>query len=127
MTHAKGPGTNDSELMELGSGPVLDIGANVHPGLYGALRDAANALEMKIGTGVHAAGSGTDARVLQVARDGIPTGVLSIPLRYMHTMVETVDMGDVERASVACWPRWSPGSTTTFWATSGGRADATGN
>ncbi|MCB8936724.1 MAG: M42 family peptidase [Candidatus Promineofilum sp.] len=97
VTHAKGPGTNDSELMELGSGPVLDIGANVHPGLYGALRDAANALEMKIGTGVHAAGSGTDAYALQVARDGIPTGVLSIPLRYMHTMVETVDMGDVER------------------------------
>lgn len=98
VTHAKGPGTNDSELFELGSGPVLGIGANVHPGLYRALRDAAEALEMKVGISTHAAGSGTDAYALQVAREGIPTGLVEIPLRYMHTMVETVDMADIERA-----------------------------
>lgn len=98
VTHAKGPGTNDSELSELGSGPALGIGANVHPGLFKALRDAADALEMKVSIDPHAAGSGTDAYAIQVAREGIPTGLVEIPLRYMHTMVETVDMADVERA-----------------------------
>lgn len=97
VTHAKGPGTNDSELVELGSGPVLGIGANVHPGLFRALRDAAESLEMKVGISTHAAGSGTDAYAIQVAREGIPTGLVEIPLRYMHTMVETVDMADIER------------------------------
>lgn len=98
VTHAKGPGTNDSELVELGSGPVLGIGANVHPGLFRALRDAADSLEMKFGISTHAAGSGTDAHAIQVAREGIPTGLVEIPLRYMHTMVETADMADIERA-----------------------------
>jgi endoglucanase len=97
VTHAKGPGTNDSELAELGGGPVLGIGSNVHPGLYRALKEAAKALEMSVGVDSHAYGSGTDAYAIQVAREGIPTGLVSIPLRYMHTMVETVDTADVER------------------------------
>lgn len=97
VTHAKGPGSSESELAELGGGPVLGIGANVHPGLFKALRDAADTLEMKVGIEPHAAGSGTDAYAVQVAREGIPTGLIGIPLRYMHTMVETIDMADVER------------------------------
>lgn len=97
VTHARGPGSNDSELAELGSGPVLGIGANVHPGIFQALQDAAKALEMTVSTEPHATGSGTDAYAMQVAREGIPTGLVSIPLRYMHTMVETVDTSDIER------------------------------
>ena len=97
VTHAKGPGTSDSELAELGGGPVLGIGANVHPGLFRALQDAAKAMEMTVGVESHAYGSGTDAYAIQVAREGIPTGLVSIPLRYMHTMVETADMADIER------------------------------
>jgi endoglucanase len=98
VTHAKGPGANDSDLAELGGGPVLGIGANVHPGLFHALRDASEALEMNVGVEPHASASGTDAYAIQVAREGIPTGLVSIPLRYMHTMVETADMADIERA-----------------------------
>lgn len=97
VTHAKGPGTSDSDVAELGSGPALGIGANVHPSLYKAIVDAAKALEMSYSTEPHAAQSGTDAYAIQVAREGIPTGLVSIPLRYMHTMVETADTGDVER------------------------------
>lgn len=97
VTHAKGPGANDSELCELGGGPVLDIGVNVHPGLFKGLREAAEAIEMEIQVGYHSRASGTDAYAIQVTRAGIPTGLVSIPLRYMHTMVETVELADVER------------------------------
>jgi putative aminopeptidase FrvX len=41
--------------------------------------------------------SGTDAWAIQVTREGIPTALLSIPLRYMHTSVETLSLKDVER------------------------------
>lgn len=98
VTFGKGPGSTDENTFELGDGPVLDLGPNVHPGMYEALQDAAAALEMTVHTGTHQRASGTDAFGLQVAREGVPTGLVSIPLRYMHTMVETVDLSDVERA-----------------------------
>ena len=41
--------------------------------------------------------TGTDARALQMGRGGVATGVVSIPLRYMHTPSEVVDLEDVER------------------------------
>ncbi|HMD60555.1 MAG TPA: M42 family peptidase, partial [Opitutaceae bacterium] len=41
--------------------------------------------------------TGTDARAIQVARAGVATGLVSIPLRYMHTPSEVVDLEDVER------------------------------
>ena len=97
VTFGKGPGASGPGTFELGSGPVLEIGPNVHPGMYKALQDAAEALEMSVSVGTHSRASGTDAYGLQVARSGLPTGLVSIPLRYMHTMVESIDLVDVER------------------------------
>lgn len=98
VTFGKGPGATDGTAFELNDGPVIGLGPNVHPGMFAALQEAAAALEMKATTDPHAARSGTDAFGLQVARQGIPTGLVSIPLRYMHTMVESVALNDVERA-----------------------------
>ncbi len=95
----KGPGANDATAIPLGSGPVLDIGVNVHPGVAAALEETANDLELKISRLAHARSSGTDAMALQIAHSGIPTGLLSIPLRYMHTVVETIAVRDVERVA----------------------------
>lgn len=97
VTFAKGAGLSEIQIA-LGSGPVIDIGPNVHPGMADALHKTAKALEMKVSTSTHPRASGTDAYGLQVARAGIPTGLISIPLRYMHTMVETIHETDVERA-----------------------------
>ena len=99
VTFAKAPGVSGDQLFELGSGPVLDIGPNVHPGIFAALKKAADAIEMKVNIGTHNRASGTDAFALQVARSGIPTAVIGLPLRNMHTVVEVVDMGDVERCA----------------------------
>ncbi|MBE2224314.1 MAG: M42 family peptidase, partial [Anaerolineae bacterium] len=98
VTFGKGPGATDERSFELGSGPVIEIGPNVHPGMYEGLKDIADKMEMKNNIGFHSRYSGTDAYGVQIARDGIPTGLISIPLRYMHTMVESIDMKDVERA-----------------------------
>ena len=98
VTFAKGPGVKDSHLFEMDEGPTLGLGANVHPGVLHKLQEAAEALEMKVHLEPHAYHSGTDAYGLQIAREGIPTGLVSIPIRYMHTMVETVATADVKRA-----------------------------
>jgi endoglucanase len=98
VTFAKGPGTKDSHLFELDGGPTLGLGVNVHPGVLKGLQEVAEALEMKVHLEPHSRYSGTDAYGLQIARDGIPTGLVSIPIRYMHTMVETVATADIERA-----------------------------
>ena len=97
VTFARGAGLSEQGFPELDSGPVLDIGPNVHPGIYRALQDAAEAIEMDVSVATHTRGSGTDAFGLQVARAGVPTGLVAIPLRYMHTMVETISTKDVDR------------------------------
>lgn len=98
VTFGKGPGVSDESAFELGGGPVLDLGPNVHPGVFKSLQDAAERLEMKVHVGTHTRASGTDGHALQVARSGVPTGILSIPLRYMHTMVESLDTKDIKRS-----------------------------
>ncbi|MEJ2746503.1 MAG: M42 family peptidase [Anaerolineae bacterium] len=98
VTFGKGPGANDSGTFELGGGPTLDLGPNVHPGMLAGLQEAAKALELKVNVSTHSRSSGTDAFGLQVAREGIPTGLVGIPLRYMHTPVESIDTADVERS-----------------------------
>ncbi len=98
VTFARGAGLTEKSVPELGSGPVLDIGPNIHPGIHQALKDAADALEIEVSPSIHTRGSGTDAFGLQVARSGVPTGLISMPIRNMHTMVETISTKDVERA-----------------------------
>lgn len=98
VTFGKGPGAKDGLVFELDEGPALGFGPNVHPGIYEALKSAAETLELTVHDDPHSRASGTDAFGLQIARAGIPTGLVSIPLRYMHTMVETVALKDVQRA-----------------------------
>jgi endoglucanase len=96
VTFAKGAGLSDSTVT-LGGGPCIQTSPSVHPGMKKALQDAAEAIEMKVETTASAYPGGTDAFGLQIARAGVPTALVSIPLRYMHTMVETVDADDVTR------------------------------
>ena len=81
----------------LGSGPILDIGIAVHPGMLKRLRKSADALEMKYNSFIHTRHSGTETDTIQLARAGVPTGLISIPIRYMHTVVETVAIKDIKR------------------------------
>lgn len=93
----KGPGADGYETFELGGGPMIGFGPNVHPGMFKQLKEAATTLEMTVHTEPHSRYSGTDAMATHITRAGIPTGIVSIPLRYMHTMVESADLTDIER------------------------------
>src|SRR5690606_17306406 len=73
-------------------------GPNIHPGVRAALLRTANAHHIAVQTEVFPGSSGTDAWAIQVSREGVPTGVVSIPLRSMHSTGEVVDLADVEAA-----------------------------
>jgi putative aminopeptidase FrvX len=97
VTFARGPGANGWETFPMGKGPTLGWGANLHPFLFKKFKELAERLEIPVATELTPAQSGTDAIAIQVARDGIPTMLLGIPLRYMHTPVEMIAIKDVQR------------------------------
>lgn len=92
------PGVDQDSTREMNGGPALGIGANFHPGLIEKIRETARREEIKMQDEIIPAASGTDAWAIQVAMEGIPTALFSIPLRNMHSPVETVDLRDVQRA-----------------------------
>jgi endoglucanase len=80
----------------LGSGPVITRGTIVHPVPTELLIDTAE--ELGVGHTVESVGrsTGTDGDAVHNSRAGIATAIVSIPLRYMHSSVELVDIADVE-------------------------------
>ena len=82
---------------KLGGGPILCRGPNINPKVYEGLLKAAKKLKIPYQVESDPRPTGTDARAVQVARGGVATGLVSIPLRYMHTPSEVVDLEDVER------------------------------
>lgn len=97
VTFAKGPGASDWQTHGMGKGVALGFGPNIHTYLYKQFKELADRLEIPTEMDVLPRMSGTDAYALQVAAEGIPTMVLSIPLRYMHTPVEMVMLKDIQR------------------------------
>ncbi|AHF06928.1 peptidase M42 [Desulfitobacterium metallireducens DSM 15288] len=95
VTHAATPDTKGQVSIELGKGPAIALGPNIHPLVYASLTEVAQNERIPFQIEPVAGMTGTDAWAIQVAQAGIPTGLLSIPLRYMHTSVETLDMQDV--------------------------------
>jgi len=99
VTFAKGPGiSNDYRAVPLGKGVTLGWGPNTHPAVFEAFKDLAERLDLPFHLEVYPSYSGTDAMGMQVVAEGIPTMVVGIPLRYMHTPVEMVALKDVARA-----------------------------
>jgi tetrahedral aminopeptidase len=98
VTFACGPGSPQHVTFPLAKGVTLGWGPNVHPALYKAFKEAAERLEIPYHLEPLPHSSGTDAMAMQTAAEGIPTMVIGIPLRYMHTPVEIVSMQDIERA-----------------------------
>ena len=98
VTHATdAPGVEVKELGEhpLGSGAVIERGAILNPGMYELLHEVAEAEGIPVTVAASGRGTGTDADVVHMSRGGIPTTIVAIPLRYMHSPVEMVQVDDV--------------------------------
>ncbi|HRV94624.1 MAG TPA: M42 family peptidase [Anaerolineae bacterium] len=87
----------DEIEVELNKGPVIALGPSNHPVIRRRLIDICNDLEMKYQNEILPSGAGTDAFAIEISREGVPTILISIPSRYMHSPVEVVHPKDVER------------------------------
>jgi len=79
-----------------GSGPIVCRGPNINPVIFDRIIDCAEKAKIPYQLEAASRPTGTDARAIQVAGPGVATGLLSIPLRYMHTPSEMVDLEDIE-------------------------------
>ena len=79
-----------------GGGPIICRGPNINPVIFDKIVACAEANQIPYQIEADPRPTGTDARAIQVAQAGIATGLLSIPLRYMHTPSEMVDLEDIE-------------------------------
>lgn len=99
VTHATDyPGIDRTKHGDIrcGRGPVIAKGPNINPLVFERLVAAAEAEGIPYQLEAEPSVTGTDARAIQISQGGIPTGLVSIPLRYMHTPNETVSLKDVE-------------------------------
>jgi endoglucanase len=83
----------------LDKGPILTRGANINPHLFQLLSAAAEKEKIAVQHTANPRATGTDANVMQISRGGVATALVKIPLRYMHTPVETVSLADLEDAA----------------------------
>lgn len=96
---AIGTGVGEDDGFKLGEGPTLLIGPNAHPKLFHLIREKAEALEIALHAEPIPRHSGTEGWEVQVSRDGVPTAIISIPIRNMHTPVEMVSLKDIRRVA----------------------------
>lgn len=90
------PGVSDQEAGKLGEGGMICISPSLSPVISQELIAVANENGIKYQTEICPSQTGTNADVITVSKSGIKTGLVSIPLRNMHTQAEVADLDDVE-------------------------------
>lgn len=88
--------------IRLGRGPVVTRGANIHPRVFELLLRAAKEEEIPVQVQAAGGGTATDANVMQLNQAGMATGLVSVPLRYMHSPCEVLSLVDLENAARLC-------------------------
>lgn len=102
VTHATdAPGLSKERHgdVKMGKGPVIAHGAGVHPVVRRRIEEVASAHEIAIQYEAAPNRSGTDLDSIFLSRTGVPTGLISLPNRYMHTSVEMIRLSDLEQVS----------------------------
>ncbi len=98
VTFGQGSDGEKDKSFPLGGGPAVGMAPVLSRGIAKRLMKTAERVGIPFAVEVMGGNTGTNAAAVHNARDGVPTGLLSIPLRYMHTARETIDLEDV----VAC-------------------------
>jgi putative aminopeptidase FrvX len=97
-TDMRGADPEDEGRHVLGGGPALMRGPSIHPGVFELLYETAEAEGIACSIEVSRGHTHTDADAVYLSRRGVATGLVSVPLRYMHSPVELVQLDDVEAA-----------------------------
>jgi putative aminopeptidase FrvX len=119
VTHTSdvpGADPNDEGKILLGGGPTITRGPSIHPDVFELLHDTAEAEGIPFVIEASRGTTSTDADAVFISRAGIATGLVSVPLRYMHSPIETLDLEDLENAVrlvVAFTRRLEPGMSFT--------------
>ncbi len=113
VTHATDtPGIEQEKHggIRLGGGPTVIHGSANHPRVVQALLEAAERESISVQHEASSRTTGTDTDDVFVSRDGVPAALISLPMRYMHSTVEMVDLQDVERCIrlLTAFARWLP-------------------
>lgn len=99
VTHGATPDSAKGRAYDLGGGPAVGIGPNMTRWMTRRMLDKAQELDIPVQKEVMGGDTGTNAWGMQICNEGIATAVLSLPLRYMHTPVEVVDLADLEQTA----------------------------
>ncbi len=99
VCHGEIPGSSKEEAFPLGKGPAIAVGPNLHRRLTKKMIELAKEENIPYQVDVEPGDTGTEAWAVQVSRSGIPTLLVSIPLKYMHTVIETLDIKDIKNTA----------------------------
>ena len=96
VTHGKTPDGPADKTFELGGGPAIGVGPNMTRWMTQRMLDKAREHSIPYQLEVMSGHTGTNGWEMQISREGVATSVLSLPLKYMHTPVETLSLADME-------------------------------
>ncbi len=102
VCHAADTPSNDKKQLgetKLGQGPVIFRGPNINPHVFNRLQELARAHDIPAQVRGAPRATGTDANAIQLNREGVATGLIGIPNRYMHSPVEVVSLDDLDHAA----------------------------
>jgi endoglucanase len=102
VTHAADYPTADKRRsgdIRLGNGPTITFGPTTNPRITSLLWETAQTAGISVQREAEPRNTGTDADAIQVSRGGVATGLVGIPLRYMHTGAEIGSLSDIEHAA----------------------------
>ena len=99
VTFATQPDVSDDKGFDLGGGPSIGVGPNMARWMTELMKQTAREQNIPVHLEVMSGNTGTNAWDIQIAREGVATQLLSLPLRYMHTPVEVIDLNDVEQSA----------------------------
>jgi len=99
VTHARTPDAPKGETFEAGKGCTVGVGPNANRALTAAIMEAGKAKDIPFAVEVMPRSSGTNGWAIQITRQGVATAIVSVPVKYMHSPVETASLADAESAA----------------------------
>ena len=96
VTHGKTPDSPPDRASVIGGGPAIGVGPNMTRWMTDRMIAKAKGEDIPYQLEVMEGHTGTNGWHMQVSREGIPTSVVSLPLKYMHTPIEVLESRDME-------------------------------